>query len=90
MTDMRFDLATLLRDPGRHFRDPQDVIADRSLDRQTKLDVLEHWERDARALAVAEEEGLAGGEPSMLGRVRHARRALGAETAARHSTTKHG
>lgn len=90
MTDTRFDLAVILQDPGRHFRDPQDVVADGSLDRQMKLDVLEHWERDARALAVAEEEGLAGGEPSMLGRIRHARRALGAEEAARQSTTKHG
>jgi hypothetical protein len=53
--------------------------------------LLRQWERDARGLAVAEEEGMSGGEESMLGRVRHAIQALGEDEAeAAAPATKHG
>ena len=90
MTSRRasFDIERALADP---FAEPRDVLADRRLSRDTKLRLLQQWERDARELAVAEDEGMTGGEESMLGRVRHALRHLGAEEHADPSqTTKHG
>ncbi len=90
MTATQFDLAAVLRDPGRHFALPQDIVDAAALDHATKLKLLEEWERDARGLAVAEDEGLDGGEASMLGRIRHARRALAAGEPAPSGATKHG
>lgn len=90
MTTAPLDLAAALRDPGRHFAEPQDILEARGLDRATKLDLLDQWEHDARALAVAEEEGLGGGETTMLARIRHARRALGADDDRIGSAAKHG
>jgi CO/xanthine dehydrogenase FAD-binding subunit len=85
------DIAAALRDPGRYFAEPREILDAFGLDRETKLRLLEEWERDARSLAVAEEEGLTDGEPSMLGRIRQARLALGgAEPAPVAGTTKHG
>jgi hypothetical protein len=85
------DIAAALRDPRRYFADPREVVDVPGLDRNIRLKLLEEWERDARSLAVAEEEGLSGGEPSMLGRIRLARRQLmGDEVGEAGSTTKHG
>jgi hypothetical protein len=85
------DIVAALRDPGRYFPEPQDVVNAIGLDQDTKLKLLEEWERDARGLAVAEEEGLSDGEASMLRRIRQARRALtGDETPDTSSPTKHG
>jgi hypothetical protein len=62
------------------------------LSRRQKLDLLEQWERDARALAVADEEGMVGGNESMLRRVRRAIAALGGDEIDEKAgaTTKHG
>jgi hypothetical protein len=88
---VRMDIAAALRDPAGHFKDPQAVLRASGIDREDKLRLLEEWERDARALAVAEEEGLSEGEPSMLARVREARLSLtGGAPAKTGSTTKHG
>jgi hypothetical protein len=85
------DITAALRDPGRYFAEPDDLLHASGLDRDTKLKLLEEWERDARGLAVAEEEGLSEGEPSMLCRIRAARRALaGAAGSKASGTTKHG
>ncbi len=77
-------------DPTRHFAEPQDIVNAAGLDRATKLKLLEEWERDARGLAVADDEGLSGGEPPMLARIRHARRALADDEPAAKGATKHG
>ncbi len=90
MSAAKLDLEAVLRDPGRHFAVPQDIVDAAGLDRATKLKLLEEWERDARALAVAEDEGLSGGKAPMLARIRHARRALAAEEPADKGATKHG
>jgi hypothetical protein len=86
------DIAAALRDPRRYFTEPREVLDIPGLDHATRLKLLEEWERDARSLAVAEEEGLSGGEPSMLGRIRQARRQLTGDDVADDagSTTKHG
>lgn len=73
------------------FASPRDVVEDRTLSREAKLRLLTQWERDARELSVAEEEGMMGGEESMLGRVRQALQQLDAAPAEpRRQTTKHG
>ncbi|WP_340120069.1 hypothetical protein [Pelagibius sp. 7325] len=48
---------------------PADVLADTTLSDAQKRRILESWERDARELAVAEDENMGGGEPNDLDRV---------------------
>jgi len=90
MSAAKLDLETAQRDPSRHFAQPQDIVDAAGLDLATKLKLLAEWERDARSLAVAEDEGLSGGEAPMLARIRHARRALAGEEPAAKGATKHG
>jgi len=68
-----------VREPASAFREPRepmDLVTDRTLSHDAKLRLLIRWERDAQALAVAENEGMSGGEESKLGRVRRALRAI--------------
>ena len=53
-------------DPAAVFRRPADVLRHRGLTDEEKLRILRHWEHDARELAVAEEEGMGGGERGHL------------------------
>ena len=85
------DIGKALIDPASVFSQPREIVGDPVLSRDVKLRLLRQWERDARGLAVAEEEGMSGGEESMLGRVRHAIQALGEdEPEAAAQATKHG
>jgi len=59
--------------PSLHYRDPSDVARDPLLNDRERLDILTAWELDARALSLAADEGLAGGEPSRLQAVVNAR-----------------
>jgi hypothetical protein len=87
----RIDIAKALIDPASEFSEPREIVGDPALQHDVKLRLLRQWERDARGLAVAEEEGMSGGEESMLGRVRHAIQALGEdEFDAAAQLTKHG
>ena len=70
------DMRKATNDPSSVFAEPGNVIDSPSLSHSQKLTILEHWEHQARLLAVAEEEGMTGGEESMLGRVRRAIAAL--------------
>lgn len=60
-------------DPGRYYRSPADVVRDRRLSNEERLSILAAWEKDALALSVAEDENMAGGEPSQLAQVVKAR-----------------
>jgi hypothetical protein len=60
-------------DPDRHFTSPQEVLDDDRLTDAEKLEILVAWERDARALSVAADEGMTGGEPDGLRPVTRAR-----------------
>lgn len=60
------DLDRLLLDPASSFRRPEDVISDPRLPRQQQIEILCRWAYDAAELAVAEEEGMSGGEASNL------------------------
>jgi hypothetical protein len=91
-TAAKIDLKKALIDPAGSFAQPDEIVRRGDLPRGTKLRLLEEWERGARELAVAEEEGMTGGEDSMLSRVRQAIAALGADESAEHPAvaTKHG
>jgi hypothetical protein len=86
----KVDLATILRDPAAVFRTPRDVLDHPGLTREERLAILEQWERDARGLSVAEEEGMTGGEESLLARVRRAIAELGRRPPPKGPVTKHG
>jgi len=77
---MSLDVPTALRDPHAVFDRPQDVLA-AAIGDDVKLEILRRWEVDARELAVAEEENMAGGEPNLLAEVGRALEALGADHA---------
>jgi len=83
-------LAAALSDPRGVFNTPDDVLREAKLSREAKLLILHQWEHDARGLAVAEEEGMTGGEESLLSRVRRAIAALGGPTPISSAYTKHG
>jgi hypothetical protein len=85
------DIKKALLDPASAFGEPADIVRS-DLSRRDKLRLLEQWEREARALAVADDEGMTGGEESMLARVRRAIAALGGAEAVDQSgtATKHG
>ena len=66
-------LEDIKADPTRFYHAPSDVVRDRRFSDQERLEILQAWERDARALAVAADEGMNGGEPSRLKTVVKAR-----------------
>jgi hypothetical protein len=85
--------AGAIENPTRLYKRPSEVVGDVRLSREEKLAVLEAWELEARALAVASEESMSGGEPDLLSEVVKARLALDNATAADNGTgapTKHG
>lgn len=62
------------RDPTRIYANPSEVLRDRRLNDADRLEILASWERDARALSVASEEAMGGGEPNRLQEVIEARK----------------
>lgn len=69
MISRKYSLDEALKDPKRIFGSPESVLSDPRLDPRTKLEILEKWRLDAYELSTAEQEGMTGGEPAMLGRV---------------------
>jgi len=70
--------------------DPAEVVRSSALSRSQKPKILQQWELDARQLSVAEEENMAGGEESMVGRVSRAILALGGDEHPEGGSTKLG
>ena len=64
-------LEQALHDPGSVYRFPRDVLADEVLSKEQKRQILNQWLVDAKNLAVADEENMAGDGPTMLSRVLH-------------------
>ena len=60
------DLNKAMLDPPGVFPHPEAVLHEQTLSRKQKVAILRRWEYDARSLAVAEEENMAGGPPDML------------------------
>tara|TARA_R110002167_G_scaffold160884_1_gene357037 strand:+ start:333 stop:611 length:279 start_codon:yes stop_codon:yes gene_type:complete len=85
------DYKKTLLDPGAVYDTPQTIVDDASLTRDQKIELLHRWRYDANELAVAEEEGMIGGEPNLLRQVVLALEALGAEIDDEHAPpTKQG
>lgn len=59
--------------PARFYRLPSDVNRDRRLNDDERLEILAAWEREARALAIASEVTMTGGEPNQLEQIVQAR-----------------
>ena len=91
-TATKSDLKKALLDPAGTFAQPDDIVRHPDVPRSAKIRLLAEWERSARELAVAEGEGMIGGEESMLRRVRQAITALGVADEPGHpaSSTTHG
>ena len=85
MADQPIDYEAALKDPGRFFAAPAEVVAAAGLTRDQKIEVLRRWEADARLLMVASEENMTGGEPQLLQEVQEAMRGLGVDP---HQGTK--
>jgi hypothetical protein len=68
--------AEKIEHPAKQFSDPAEVVTDRSLSDPEKKVALDALEQDARQLAVAAAEGMAGGEPTNLRNVMEAERKL--------------
>ena len=60
------DIEKARMDPAAIFATPQDVVKNQQLSSELKEEILRRWAYDARQLAVAEEEGMVDGEPSIL------------------------
>ena len=59
-------IETIIKDPGKHFSAPRDVVADRGLTHEEKKRILDSWALDAQLLTVAEEENMPGpGRPGL-------------------------
>ncbi|MHB1871335.1 MAG: hypothetical protein ACYCT1_10845 [Steroidobacteraceae bacterium] len=85
------DLTRALVDPASIFDAPEAVLRSAGLSRVQKLEILCRWAYDASELAVAEEEGMAGGEASQLDAVMTALNELThGFDAERVAPTKHG
>jgi hypothetical protein len=84
------DLDQFLLDPGASFLRPEDVAGDPRLNRPQKIEILCRWAYDATELAVAEEEGMGGGESSNLQAVLNALVSItGGFSGERSGPTKH-
>jgi hypothetical protein len=66
---MSVDLAKARLDPGAVFASPETLRDHPDLDRDQKVELLRRWAYDARELSTAEEEGMGGGEGSLLDRI---------------------
>lgn len=85
------DLAQARLDPGSVFSSPEAVVDDTALTGAEKADILRRWEYDASELAVAEEEGMTGGEPDLLQRALQALAAVTDDIDVEHTPpTKQG
>jgi hypothetical protein len=67
--DNEMDLEKARLDPGSVFASPEELCESPGLSREQKVDLLQRWAEDARELEVAEEEGMGGGESSLLERI---------------------
>ncbi len=62
----KLDYDEALRDPAAHFPDPAAVVDAEDLTAEQKIALLRQWEYDESEMAVATEEGMPGGDNSVL------------------------
>jgi hypothetical protein len=85
------DVEKALVDPALVFKIPDEVVVNRELSQDQKIEILHRWEYDARELQVAEEEGMEGPQPVTLDAVLRASSSFGAPAnTERSAPTKQG
>ena len=62
VTERKINLGRALLDPASVFKAPDAVVEHESLGLEHKVEILRRWAYDAIEMAVAEEEGMGGGE----------------------------
>jgi len=72
------DLHKALTDPHSVFSNPAEVVDSAELSREEKIEILNHWQYDARDTEVATEENMPGETESRLSSILEALNALGA------------
>lgn len=63
--------------PTSVFDAPVDVVESDDLTKKEKVDILDQWEADAKALQTATDEGMSGGKRPRLDEVKAAQSELG-------------
>jgi hypothetical protein len=61
------DVKKALLDPSEVFKCPDDILHNRDLSRQQKIDILRRWEYDLRQLQVADDESMTAPKPEPVG-----------------------
>ena len=85
------DINRALLDPSSVYKTPKDVIQDKSLTREQKIEILRRWEYDAIEMQVAEEENMQGQNGKILDQILDALHEINADYESHHITsTKHG
>ena len=72
MNTEKISLEDAMIDPRRVFGTPENVVSNTQIGRSTKIEILCKWRQDEKALSVAENEGMEGGNASLLHRVQKA------------------
>ncbi len=66
------DIERAMISPSSVFDTPSEIVASTYLSRSQKIDLLQRWELDARALQRASDENMSGGERPMLDEINKA------------------
>lgn len=69
MDKVRLNFNDILQDPAVYYDLPEEVLADASLTKEQKIQVLEHWRYDAILMQTATAENMSGGESSPLDKI---------------------
>lgn len=87
------DVKKALLNPSAVFHRPQEVVQNKELSREQKIEILRRWEYDSRELQVADEESMTApqAEAVTLDTILNALRELNAAADVEHSApTKQG
>jgi hypothetical protein len=78
--------------PASVFAQPEDILSEAGLTLQQKIEILRRWEYDESELSVAVEEGMRGGESTLLRRILIALEQLPGGSGTEHTdpTKQHG
>jgi hypothetical protein len=86
----KVSLEQALLDPASVFERPDDVVGHPGLAPKHKIEILRRWAYDATELALAEKEGMTGGECAAISSILKAlRRLIDGYDSERSAPTKH-
>ena len=85
------DIEKAFLDPSGVYKTPKEVVNDKTLTRDQKIEILRRWEYEAIELQVAEEENMQGKNGKLLDEILNALNEINADYESQHtSPTKHG